>query len=132
MRITELDKMERRMTEVVVLLLVVAAVSVEAGDMMRKSIVFDKKTPDVFYCPQQKPTGFDKLLVKARPLKKLCEFGAGALPEDYKSDCYNDVDESEYACKEKYRIMKRLVQKQESESSKDPTVTTELFLTEDY
>ncbi|XP_063229587.1 uncharacterized protein LOC134534873 isoform X2 [Bacillus rossius redtenbacheri] len=129
---TLLANRERRMTEVVVLLLVVAAVSVEAGDMMRKSIVFDKKTPDVFYCPQQKPTGFDKLLVKARPLKKLCEFGAGALPEDYKSDCYNDVDESEYACKEKYRIMKRLVQKQESESSKDPTVTTELFLTEDY
>lgn len=42
---------------------------------------------------------------RARPLKKLCEFEGGALPEDYKSDCYQDVDESDYACKEKYRIM---------------------------
>nr|CAD7578905.1 unnamed protein product [Timema californicum] len=80
-------------------------VVVDAGDMMRKSIVFDKKTPDVFYCPQHKPTGFDKLLVRARPLSKLCQFGGQPIPEDYKSDCYNDVDESEYACKEKYRIM---------------------------
>lgn len=76
-----------------------------AGDMMRKSIVFNKKTPDVFYCPQRKPTGFDKMIVQARPLSKLCEHGSNGLPPDYKSDCYNDVDESEYACKEKYRIM---------------------------
>jgi ATP-dependent DNA helicase 2 subunit 2 len=76
-----------------------------AGDMMRKSIVFNKKTPDVFYCPQRKPTGFDKMIVQARPLNKLCEHGGNGLPPDYKSDCYNDVDESEYACKEKYRIM---------------------------
>jgi ATP-dependent DNA helicase 2 subunit 2 len=76
-----------------------------AGDMMRKSIVFNKKTPDVFYCPQRKPTGFDKMIVQARPLSKLCEHGGNKLPSDYKSDCYNDVDESEYACKEKYRIM---------------------------
>lgn len=33
-------------------------------DMMRKSIVFDKNTPDVFYCPDSKPTGFDKLIVR--------------------------------------------------------------------
>lgn len=33
-------------------------------DMMRKSIVYDKKTPDVFYCPTQKPSGLDKLIVK--------------------------------------------------------------------
>lgn len=33
-------------------------------DMMRKSIVFDKKTPDVFYCPSSKPSGFDKLIVR--------------------------------------------------------------------
>lgn len=33
-------------------------------DMLRKSIVFDKNTPDVFYCPIHKPTGFDKLIVK--------------------------------------------------------------------
>ena len=76
-----------------------------AGDMMRKSIVFNKKTPDVFYCPQRKPTGFDKMIVQARPLNKLCEYGGNGLPPDYKSDCYNDIDESEYACKEKFRIM---------------------------
>ncbi|KAG0718315.1 hypothetical protein GWK47_052631 [Chionoecetes opilio] len=76
-----------------------------AGDMMRKSIVFDKATPDVFYCPIDKPTSFEKMLVHSRPLKKLCEFDSKGLPEDYKSDCYNDVDESEYACKEKKRIM---------------------------
>ncbi|XP_050539739.1 uncharacterized protein LOC126904614 isoform X1 [Daktulosphaira vitifoliae] len=81
---------------------------VMAGDMMRKSIVYDKKTPNVFYCPLNKPTGFDKLLVHSRPLKKLCEFDGKPLPEDYKSDCFQDVDETEYACKEKYRIMMRL------------------------
>ncbi|XP_027849883.1 uncharacterized protein LOC114129365 isoform X1 [Aphis gossypii] len=78
------------------------------GDMMRKSIVYDKKTPNVFYCPLNKPTGFDKLFVHSRPLKKLCEFDGKPLPEDYKSDCFQDVDETEYACKEKYRIMMRL------------------------
>ncbi|KAJ8686885.1 hypothetical protein QAD02_022679 [Eretmocerus hayati] len=80
----------------------------EAGDMLRKSIVYDKNTPDVFYCPVHKPTGFDKMIVKAKPLKQLCQFEGGPIPKDYKSDCYNDVDESEYACKEKYRIMMRL------------------------
>lgn len=49
--------------------------------------------------------GFDKLIVRARPLSKLCEFDGNPLPEDYKSDCYHDVDESDYACKEKTRIM---------------------------
>lgn len=77
-------------------------------DMLRKSIVFDQKTPDVFYCPLHKPTSMDKLMVKARPLKKLCEFEGKEIPEDYKSDCYQDVDESDYACKEKYRIMTRI------------------------
>ncbi|CAG9769989.1 unnamed protein product [Ceutorhynchus assimilis] len=76
--------------------------------MMRKSIVFDKNTPDVFYCPIHKPSGMDKLIVKAKPLKKLCEFEGRPIPEDYKSDCYQDVDESSYACKEKYRIMMRM------------------------
>ncbi|XP_058796206.1 uncharacterized protein LOC131667046 [Phymastichus coffea] len=80
----------------------------DAGDMLRKSIVFDKNTPDVFYCPVHKPTGFDKMIVKAKPLSRLCQFEGGPIPKDYKSDCYNDVDESDYACKEKYRIMKRL------------------------
>ena len=59
----------------------------------------------MFYCPQTKPTGFDNMIVKARPLKKLCEFEGGQLPETYKSDCYNDVDETDFACKEKLRIM---------------------------
>ncbi|XP_057671054.1 uncharacterized protein LOC130902780 isoform X2 [Diorhabda carinulata] len=77
-------------------------------DMTRKSIIYDKNTPDVFYCPIHKYTGLDKMIVKARPLKKLCEFEGKPLPEDYKSDCYQNVDESNYACKEKYRIMKRL------------------------
>ncbi|KAG8234238.1 hypothetical protein J437_LFUL007745 [Ladona fulva] len=86
--------------------------------MMRKSIVFDKATPDVFYCPQQKPTrlgsgkgkGGQGMIVKARPLTKLCEFdGKLPLPADYKSDCYKDIDETEFACKEKKRIMKRLI-----------------------
>lgn len=45
-----------------------------AGDMMRKAIVFDKATPEVFYCPIDKPTSFEKMYVRARPLEKLCEF----------------------------------------------------------
>uniref|UniRef100_A0A1L8DNW1 Putative conserved secreted protein n=1 Tax=Nyssomyia neivai TaxID=330878 RepID=A0A1L8DNW1_9DIPT len=76
-------------------------------DMMRKSIVFDKTTPDVFYCPTTKPS-FEKLIVKSNPIHKLCEHEGKPLPPDYKSDCYQDVDESDYACKEKYRIMMRL------------------------
>lgn len=86
----------------------VASTFAMKDSMIRKSIVFDKNTPDVFYCPIQKPSGMDKLIVKARPLKKLCEFEGQTLPEDYKSDCYQDVDESNFACKEKYRIMTRI------------------------
>lgn len=41
---------------------------------------------------------------RARPIHKLCEF-EGNLPDVYEPDCYKDVDESDYACKEKYRIM---------------------------
>uniref|UniRef100_T1ITD2 Uncharacterized protein n=1 Tax=Strigamia maritima TaxID=126957 RepID=T1ITD2_STRMM len=93
--------------KVVVMLVVMLSAHVMA-DLMRKSIVFDLKTPKVFYCPQEKPTGFDKMIVKAKPLTKLCEFEGKGIPEVYKSDCYNDVDESEYACAEKRRIMKRL------------------------
>lgn len=83
----------------------VSAKKYKEKDMMRKSIVFDKNTPDVFYCATQKPTGFDKLIVRARPLYKLCEYEGQPLPEDYKSDCYKDMDETDFACKEKYRIM---------------------------
>ncbi|KAK6617367.1 hypothetical protein RUM43_014376 [Polyplax serrata] len=102
------------------LLIAILAVTTESKDMLRKSIVFDKKTPDVFYCPQKKPKGVDKMIVKAKPLKKLCEFDGKPLPADYKSDCYNDVDETEYACKEKHRIMKRM-KKLEHEIEKKET-----------
>merc|ERR1712189_93389 len=50
-------------------------------DMMRKSIVFDKATPDVFYCPIDKPTTFEKMFVRSKPLSKLCEFNGKGLPE---------------------------------------------------
>ncbi|XP_037071819.1 uncharacterized protein LOC119102028 isoform X1 [Pollicipes pollicipes] len=79
-----------------------------AGDMMRKSIVYNPKTPDVFYCPLYKPKSFDDMLVKSRPLSKLCEFKGRPLPADYRSDCYGDVDETEFACAEKHRILMRL------------------------
>ncbi len=79
-------------------------IGLASADMMRKSIVFDAKTPKVFYCPQEKPTDMSKMIVKAIPLEKLCEYGANGVPKKAKSDCYNDIDESEYACAEKQRI----------------------------
>jgi len=82
-------------------------ISVEA-DMMRKSIVFDIKTPKVFYCPQEKPKDMDKMIVKSISLDKLCEYGGKGVPKKAPSDCYNDVDESEYACAEKQRIELRI------------------------
>lgn len=75
------------------------------ADMMRKSIVFDIKTPKVFYCPQHKPKNMEKLIVRAVPLDKLCEFDGEKIPKDSESDCYNDIDETDYACAEKQRIM---------------------------
>lgn len=52
-------------SNIVVLLVLLSLIGLGTSkDMMRKSIVFDKNTPDVFYCPIQKPTGFDKLIVK--------------------------------------------------------------------
>lgn len=71
----------------------------------RKSLVFDLKTPKVFYCPQEKPADPDKMIVKAQPLDKLCEFDGKQKPKNLASDCYNDVDESEFACDEKKRFM---------------------------
>lgn len=94
-------------TAAVTILLAITLTSVH-GDMMRKSIVFDIKTPKVFYCPQEKPTDLEKMIVVSKPLDKLCEFGGGKLPKDYRSDCYNDIDESDYACAEKERIMLRI------------------------
>jgi len=82
-------------------------------EIIRKSIVYDKNTPDVFYCPQEKPDeGMNNMLVKARPLSKLCEYKGGDLPEGYRSDCYGNVDETVYACKEKRRIMRQTGQEE--------------------
>lgn len=49
------------------------------------------------------------MYVHSRPLSKLCEFDGKPPPKDYKSDCYHDVDETEFACKEKHRIMVKFV-----------------------
>ncbi len=81
---------------------------VNAGDINRQSIVFHDETPEVFYCPLEKPISLEGMIVKARPLKNLCEHEGRPLPDDYKSDCYNDVDETEYACNEKKRILLKL------------------------
>lgn len=97
----------------------VIVISQVASDMMRKSIVFDIKTPKVFYCPQEKPTDMDKMIVKAIPLEKLCEFNGKGVPKKSKSDCYNDIDESDYACAEKARIELRINPPNDNE-----TVTT--------
>ena len=69
-----------------------------AGDINRQSIVFHEETPDVFYCPQEKPISLEGMIVKAKPLDALCEHEGRGLPDEYKSDCWNDVDETEYAC----------------------------------
>jgi len=90
------------------ILLVSLFVCLSFGDMMRKSIVFDIKTPKVFYCPQDKPSNMDKMIVKAISLDKLCEYDGNGVPKHSGSDCYNDIDESDYACAEKQRIMLRI------------------------
>ena len=74
-------------------------------EVPRKSIVFDLKTPKVFYCPQSKPNDMEKLIVRAVPLEKLCEYEGGELPKKHESDCYNDLDETPFACVEKQRIL---------------------------
>ncbi|XP_031632202.1 uncharacterized protein LOC116346348 isoform X2 [Contarinia nasturtii] len=91
-------------------------IKVNGKDLTRKSIVFDKETPDVFYCIPNKPTEEDKIIVRSRPIHKLCEF-EGNIPEKYEPDCYKDVDESDYACKEKYRIFKRYVKEDTSNNT---------------
>lgn len=40
------------------------SIKINGKDMTRKSIVFDKDTPDVFYCIPNKPTGEDKIIVR--------------------------------------------------------------------
>lgn len=39
-------------------------IKVNGKDLTRKAIVFDKETPDVFYCIRSKPTGTDKIIVR--------------------------------------------------------------------
>ena len=87
------------------LLSVILSTALVACDMTRKSIVFDLKTPKVFYCPQSKPKNMEKLIVRAVPLDKLCEYEGGELPKKHESDCYMDLDESPFACAEKQRIL---------------------------
>lgn len=74
-------------------------------DASIKSIVFDVKTPNVFYCPQEKQADFDKMIVKARPLDSLCQYGSKPKPKGATSDCYNDIDETKFACIEKKRFL---------------------------
>lgn len=81
---------------------------VNGDDINRQSIVFYDETPDVFYCPQEKPVSLEGMIVKAKPLKTLCEYQGRGLPDDYKSDCWNDVDETEFACSEKKRFLLKL------------------------
>lgn len=71
----------------------------------RKSIVFDIKTPKVFYCPQSKQADETRMIVKSVPLDRLCEFKGEPKPRSSQSDCYNDVDETQFACEEKKRFM---------------------------
>lgn len=49
--------------------------------------------------------GMNNMLVKSKPLSKLCEYQGQELPDRYLSDCYGNVDETVWACKEKKRIM---------------------------
>jgi hypothetical protein len=60
---------------------------------------------DAFYCPHEKPSDSEEMIVKSRPLYKLCEFQGQPKPKNTPSDCYNDVDEAEFACDEKRRFM---------------------------
>ena len=48
---------------------------------------------------------FYLLLFRAHPISKLCEYEGNGVPKDSRHDCYQDVDETDFACKEKYRIM---------------------------
>lgn len=89
-------------------LAILALSVVTADDINRQSIIFYDETPEVFYCPQEKPVSLEGMIVRAKPLKSLCEHDGRGLPEEYKSDCWNDVDETEFACSEKKRILLRL------------------------
>ena len=70
--------MALRSNFLVVLVVIGSAV---AGDINRQAIIFYPETPDLFYCPQDKPISLEGMLVKAKPLKKLCEFEGRPLPK---------------------------------------------------
>ena len=63
-----------------------------AGDINRQAIIFYPETPDLFYCPQEKPISLAGMLVKAKPLKKLCEYEGRPLPQ-VKCKCKQKVTE---------------------------------------
>merc|ERR1712130_766915 len=66
-----------------IMILFVAFLAVaSASDLNRQSIIFNENTPDVFYCPQEKPISIDRMLVKSRPMKKLCEHEGRAIQRD--------------------------------------------------
>lgn len=90
------------------LLVALLASAVSCGDINRQSIVFYEETPEVFYCPQEKPISLEGMIVVAKSLSKLCEFEGRQIPDDYVSDCWNDVDETDFACDEKKRILLKL------------------------
>ena len=54
------------------------------------------------------------MLVKSKPMKKLCEYEGRGLPENVKSDCWNDVDETEYACSVSWTLQRGHSQNYES------------------
>lgn len=79
--------------------------SLSCAEINRQAIVFHEATPEVFYCPQDKPISLEGklhsnlpeltrssyhpfipgMIVKAKPLKKLCEHEGKPLPDDYVS-----------------------------------------------
>ena len=72
------------MANPLILALIVAFASLcNAGDINRQSIVFYEHTPNVFYCPQEKPISLEGMIVKAKPIEKLCEHEGKSLPDDY-------------------------------------------------
>lgn len=70
------------------------------------------------------------MIVKAKPLDKLCEFDGKSKPKGSPSDCYNDVDETEFACDEKRRFLLRLDPPSDSEQT--TTTTRENIEDPDY
>merc|ERR1711878_223295 len=60
-----------------IILLVTSLALANAGDINRQSIIFNENTPDVFYCPQEKPISIDRMLVKSKPMRSFVSTRAG-------------------------------------------------------